>query len=155
MRGRGKASGDAGLEDGADGSVTTTWWTRLRLLLVWCLGLYLAHMYIRMGWMKFDQNSFWTGAFARWGYPVWLRVTVGVVEVAGGATLIVPWIASYGGIAVAGVMCGAWITLLREGRYADVAWVSAYLLGVLWIAYEWRNTRLFRGAMRGGTPGLE
>lgn len=121
-----------------------TRWKRLRLLAAWCLGLYLAVLYIRMGWIKLDPQGFWTAAFARWGYPPWLRVAVGFVEVAGGAMLVLPWTATLGGAAVAGVMAGAWITRYLDGRFVDVAWISAYFLGLLWIAYEWRDFRFWR-----------
>jgi hypothetical protein len=46
---------------------------KVRLLAAWCLGAYVAHMYMRMGWVKFDPAGFWTAPFERWGYPVWLR----------------------------------------------------------------------------------
>jgi len=37
-------------------------------------------MYVRNGWMKFDPQGFWTAPFERWGYPVWLRLAVGMIE---------------------------------------------------------------------------
>ena|SRR5216684_2838303 len=42
-----------------------TTFQKARLLAAWCLGAYLAHMYVRMGWIKFDPNGFWTAAFER------------------------------------------------------------------------------------------
>jgi len=120
-----------------------TWWKRARLAAAWCLGLYLAVMYIRMGWIKFDPGGFWTAAFHRWGYPPWLRVVVGGVEVAGGAMLLIPWTATLGALAVAFVMAGAWITRYLDGRYVDVAWISAYFVALLWIAWEWRDFRFW------------
>ena len=62
-------------------------WRRLRLIAAWCLGLYLAWLYVRMGWIKFDPEGFWTAAFVRWGYPPWMRIAVGAVEVVGGVML--------------------------------------------------------------------
>ena len=114
-------------------------WRRSRLLASWILGLYLARLYIEMGWVKFDPEGFFARAFVRWGYPTWLRLAVGAVEVAGGAMLITPWTATYGGLAVAAVMVGAWVTRFLDGRYADVAWISAYFVGLLWISYEWQE----------------
>lgn len=80
------------------------WWKAARLLLAWGAGLYLANLYIEMGWVKFDPQGFWTDAFVHWGYPTWLGITVGVLEVAGGAMLVIPWLASYGAAAVGVVM---------------------------------------------------
>jgi uncharacterized membrane protein YphA (DoxX/SURF4 family) len=117
---------------------------RARLAAAWLLGLYLANMYIRMGWIKFDPDGFWTGAFERWGYPAWLRVSVGWVEVVGGAMLIVPWTATLGALAVAVVMGGAWLTRYLDGRYVDVVWISSYFVALLWIAYEWREFGFWR-----------
>lgn len=120
---------------------------RFRLVAAWCLGIYFARMYVQMGWVKFDAGGFWTAAFERWGYPVWLRWLVGAIEVAGGILLLVPWVASYAALAVGGVMVGALVTRLGDSRYVDVAWISAYLVGLLWIAFEWwpyRRPRLER-----------
>lgn len=120
---------------------------RVRLVVAWCLGLYLANMYVRMGWIKFDPHGFWTPAFERWGYPVWLRWLVGVVEVGGGVLLLVPWVASYAALAVSVVMTGAWVTRFRDARFVDVAWITVYVAALWWIAFEWwpfRRPRLDR-----------
>jgi uncharacterized membrane protein YphA (DoxX/SURF4 family) len=117
-----------------------------RLVAAWCLGLYLARLYVRQGWIKFDAAGFWTEAFDRWGYPVWLRYVVGVLEVGGGALLLVPWLASYGAVAVLLVMAGAWLTRANAGRWVDVAWITAYALGLAWIAWEWWGWR-WRGSI--------
>lgn len=124
------------------------WIRRTRWLGAWLLGLYLARMYVEMGWVKFDPDGFWTAAFEAWGYPSWLRVSVGAIEVIGGILLVVPWLASYGGIAVSAVMVGAWGTRAHDGRWVDVAWLSAYILGLVWITYEWWGVRLFRRGSR-------
>jgi len=125
----------------------------VRLLAVWCLGAYLAHMYVRMGWVKFDPAGFWTAAFERWGYPVWLRWLVGAIEVGGGLLLLVPWVASYAALGVSLVMVGAWVTRVRDGRYVDVAWIAAYLFALLWIALEWWQFRWPRFHRRGHEEG--
>jgi uncharacterized membrane protein YphA (DoxX/SURF4 family) len=109
----------------------------LRLIAAWGVGLYLARMYVQMGWIKFDPNGFWTKAFARWGYPVWMRWLVGVIEVSGGILILVPWVASYGAMALCLVMTGAFVTRMRDARYVDSVWIAAYWAALLWIAYEW------------------
>lgn len=127
----------------------------MRLLAAWCLGVYLAHMYVSMGWVKFDQNGFWTPAFERWGYPVWLRWLVGGIEVGGGLLLLVPWVASYAASGLVLVMMGAWITRTRDARFVDVAWITIYLLALFWIALEWwpfRLSRRWRAASGEGAP---
>ncbi|MEP6572310.1 MAG: DoxX family protein [Gemmatimonadota bacterium] len=129
-----------------------TRWRGVRWVAAWALGVYFARMYLAMGWVKFDSNGFWTAAFARWGYPPWFRVAIGALEVVGGAALVIPWIASYGAIVLVLVMLGAWGTRAHDGRWVDVAWITAYAIGLAWIAFEWWGLRLFRrGAKAAGT----
>ena len=119
-----------------------SWWKTVRLVAAWALGLYLARMYVEMGWVKFDPNGFWTTAFERWGYPTWLRWVVGIIETLGGLMLLIPWLATYGALAVGAVMTGAWVTRVHDHRMVDVAWISGYLVALGWIAFEWRPFRL-------------
>lgn len=119
----------------------TLWLRRARLAGAWLLGLYLARMYVEMGWIKFDPEGFWTDAFERWGYPAWLRVAVGAAEVGGGISLVVPWVATYGAALLAAVMVGAWATRAGDGRWTDVLWISAYLVALGWIGFEWWTFR--------------
>jgi hypothetical protein len=35
------------------------------------------------------------------------------------------------------VMFGALATRLKDARYVDVAWIAAYVIGLMWIALEW------------------
>ena len=116
-------------------------WKRARRILAWIVGLYLAQMYVKMGWVKFDPDGFWTAAFERWSYPVWLRLVVGAIEVAGGVLILIPWTASWGGLSLAVIMIGAWVTRFADGRMVDVAWITVYLLALLWIAFEWWDLR--------------
>jgi putative oxidoreductase len=108
-----------------------------RLLAAWLVAAYLARMYVTMGWVKFDPTGFWTAAFARWGYPTWLRWLVGGIEVGGALLILVPWVASYGALALSAVMVGAWVTRARDMRFVDVAWITAYFTALVWIAFEW------------------
>jgi uncharacterized membrane protein YphA (DoxX/SURF4 family) len=137
----------------SSGGPPLTTFKKARLLLAWGLGLYLAQMYVSMGWIKFDPNGFWTAAFQRWGYPVWVRCLVGGIEVGGGLLLLVPWVASYAAGALGLVMAGAWMTRVRDGRLVDVAWISAYLLALSWIAFEWWSFRGFPIRRRKPNPG--
>lgn len=113
----------------------------VRRLSAVALGLYLGWMYVHQGWIKFDPNGFWTAAFQRWGYPPALRWLVGAVEVAGGVSLIVPPVASYGAASLVIVMLGAAVTRARGNHWVDVAWIVAYTVGLLWIAATWWGLR--------------
>lgn len=57
---------------------------------------------------------------------------------------MIPWTATWAGSALAAVMAGAWITRAMDARWVDVAWISLYLVGCLWIAWEWRTWMLPR-----------
>lgn len=124
------------------------WLRILRRAAALAAGAWLGLMFLRMGVVKLDPDGFWTAAFERWGYPVWLRVAVGAVEAAGGPLLVVPWLASWAGLALAGVMVGAGLTRAGDGRWVDVAWIAFYLAGCLWIAWEWRGLALGAPARR-------
>ncbi|MEZ4417723.1 MAG: DoxX family protein [Gemmatimonadota bacterium] len=116
-------------------------WTRLRLLLAWVVGLYLLTVFVPQGWRKFDPEGFWSAPFQRWGYPPWFRVLVGILETGGGIALVVPWLATYGGTALALVMGGAFYTRWGSGYPMDLAWIAAWGAAALWVAYEWRSWR--------------
>ena len=124
-----------------DVSKIGVWWIRIRRILAWVVGLYLARIFIRNGWGKFSPDGFWAEPFARWGYPVWLRLLVGVIETAGGILILIPWTATYAGVAVAVVMAGAFYTRWGSGFPEDLAWIAAYAVALLWIAFEWRSFR--------------
>lgn len=117
---------------------------RVRLVAAWLVGAYLAQLFLRAGWGKVGGDVFWTEAFAGWGYPAWFRVLVGVIELAGAVTLILPWLASYGGIALCLVMMGAWSTHAHDFRWREMAEVAVYGMGLGWIATEWWWLRLRR-----------
>jgi uncharacterized membrane protein YphA (DoxX/SURF4 family) len=120
----------------------------LRLSVAWLLGAYLARMYIEMGWPKFFDDGFWTAAFDAWHYPRALRIGVGMVEVVGGVALVMPRLASYGALALVSIMLGAAVTRLLDGRWTDVGWIVTYLLGLVWIAFEWWAVRWGQTAHR-------
>jgi uncharacterized membrane protein YphA (DoxX/SURF4 family) len=113
-----------------------------RLAGSWLLALWLASLYVRMGWEKLAGHELWTDAPAQWGYPAWLRLLVGAIEVAGGFALVVPPVASFGALALSLVMAGAWGTLAHENRWTELAMVTGYLAGLSWIVYEWWPRRL-------------
>ena len=117
------------------------WWIRIRRILAFLVGVYLARMFVRNGWDKFDPDGFWAEPFANWGYPVWLRLLVGFIEAGGGILILIPWTATYSGIAVAAVMAGAFYTRMGSGFPNDLMWIAGYAVALLWIAFEWRSFR--------------
>ena len=118
-----------------------SWPKRVRFLLALLAGAYLVTVFFPQGWDKFDSDGFWAEPFVRWGYPVWLRGLVGVLETGGSVMLVIPWLATWGGLATGVVMAGALYTRLPSGFWVDVAWIALWLVTSLWIAWEWREWR--------------
>ena len=113
----------------------------IRLGVALLVGVYLIGIYFSNGVDKFDPSGFWAEPFRRWGYPVWLRLLVGVLESAGSVMLVIPWLATWGGLATATAMAGALYTRLPSGYWTDVAWIALWLVLSLWVAWEWREWR--------------
>lgn len=127
--------------------------TRLpRLVTTGLLALYFTYLYLTMGWPKFSPDSFWTGLFEHWGYPPSFRIIVGVTEVTAGVALLIPRFTTYASMTLIVVMVGAAGALSTDGRWDDVLTVCAYLAGLTWIAWEWREFRL-RGTASRTTRG--
>ena len=89
--------------------------------VLWALALLLVSVFVRAGLAKFDSASGWARAFAHWGYPVWFRVTIGIIELAAAALLLWHRTAAYGAIIIIVVMLGGMGThVFVEHRPAQV-----------------------------------
>jgi uncharacterized membrane protein YphA (DoxX/SURF4 family) len=75
-------------------------------VLLWVLSVMLILVFVRAGWAKFDPGSGWSRAFAFWGYPVWFRLTIGVLELGAAALLLWPRTAAYGAALIVVIMLG-------------------------------------------------
>jgi putative oxidoreductase len=87
-------------------------------------------VFLNAGWPKFSASSGWARAFAAWGFPVWFRLLVGVVEVSGGLLLLLPMTRLYAAGALAVIMLGAMATHIIHGDPAGV-YHEAVPLGLL------------------------
>ena len=85
-------------------------------LVLWLLALFLASVFIRQGWAKFDDTGGWARAFRTWHFPEWFRILIGVLET--GAGLLVLWrrTAFVGAVTIVVVMLGAMATHVYSGR---------------------------------------
>ncbi len=75
-------------------------------VLLWLLAAMLIMVFARAGWDKFDATSGWARAFRFWGYPVWFRVLIGVLEIGTALLLVWPRTAAYGAAIIIVVMLG-------------------------------------------------
>lgn len=110
-------------------------------VLLWALSLFLIMVFARAGWDKFDNASGWARAFRVWGYPVWFRVFIGVVELAAAVLLAWPRTATYGAALIIIVMLGGMGThVFVEHRPARVTSELGQLtFSSLVLAGRWRH----------------
>jgi uncharacterized membrane protein YphA (DoxX/SURF4 family) len=102
---------------------------RLRKIAVWILSLPLALLSFANGASKVGGAEIQVANFARWGYPDWARIFIGVVEVACGVFLVIPRCAFVGAVLLGLVMVAAIYTHLSRGEdEAGMAWFNLVLL---------------------------
>lgn len=68
--------------------------------------LMLTYVFLTQGSSKFSSTSGWARAFDHWGYPVWFRVAIGVVEVLAAVLVLWPRTAPVGAALIVAVMLG-------------------------------------------------
>src|SRR5262249_41078551 len=105
--------------------------TVVREVILWLIAIFLANVFCRQGLAKFSPTSGWATAFRVWHYPDWFRITVGVVEVAAAAFVLIPRTALAGGVLIACVMLGGMGTHVRWGHPGQVTnEILPLLLGI-------------------------
>lgn len=94
-------------------------WSIAGWTIVWLMTLMLVFVFSTQGFAKFSASSGWAAAFAHWGYPVWFRVLIGVLEVLAAVLLVWPRTAPAGAAIVLVIMLGAMGThLIKDnGRH--------------------------------------
>ena len=76
-------------------------------IVLWVFALFLAWVFIRQGWAKFDDTSGWARAFRAWHLPDWFRVLIGVRETGAALLLLTRRTAFAGAVIIMVVMLGA------------------------------------------------
>ncbi|HUR83257.1 MAG TPA: DoxX family protein [Thermoanaerobaculia bacterium] len=87
-----------------------------REVLLWLITLFLAWVFLRQGFSKFDGASGWARAFRVWHYPDWFRILIGVVEVLAVVILFIRRYAWIGALMIVVVMLGGMATHLYWGQ---------------------------------------
>src|ERR1051325_9068777 len=82
----------------------------LRTVGAWIPAVLLVLIFVPQGWSKFSDTSGWATAFRHWGYPVWFRVTIGIMECAAAACLLWGRTAVVGAALIVTVMPGGMAT---------------------------------------------
>jgi uncharacterized membrane protein YphA (DoxX/SURF4 family) len=91
-----------------------------REVVLWVFAVFLAWVFIRQGFAKFDDSSGWARAFRTWHFPVWFRILIGVLETSAALLLLWKRTAFAGAVIIMVVMLGAMGTHVYWGRPAQV-----------------------------------
>jgi putative oxidoreductase len=83
-----------------------------RRIGAWTLQGIIAAAFLAAGFAKLAGVPFMVDLFAQIGLGQWFRVVTGVVEVTGAVALLIPGLASIGGLWLGGTMVGAVATHL-------------------------------------------
>lgn len=89
-------------------------------IVLWVFALFLAWVFIRQGFAKFDDTSGWARAFRTWHFPVWFRILIGVLETSAALLLLWKRTAFAGAVIIIVVMLGAMGTHVYWGRPGQV-----------------------------------
>jgi putative oxidoreductase len=89
-------------------------------VVLWLLAFFLAWVFIRQGWAKFDDSSGWARAFRTWHFPEWFRVFIGLLETSAGLLVLWRRTAFLGAIIIVVVMLGAMATHVYWGHPEQV-----------------------------------
>jgi uncharacterized membrane protein YphA (DoxX/SURF4 family) len=87
-----------------------------REALLWLITVFLAYVFLRQGFAKFDDASGWARAFRVWHYPDWFRILIGVVEVLAVVILFIRRYAWIGALMIVVVMLGGMATHIYWGQ---------------------------------------
>ena len=89
-------------------------------VVLWIFSLFLVWVFVRQGAAKFSDTSGWARAFRLWHFPVWFRVLIGILEIAGSVLLLTRRTAFAGALIIMVVMVGAMGTHVYWGRPGQV-----------------------------------
>ena len=121
-------------------------------VVLWVFALFLAWVFIRQGFAKFDDNSGWARAFRTWHFPVWFRILIGMLETIAALCLLWKRTAFAGAIIIMVVMLGAMGTHVYWGRPGQVT--SEILPLVLSTLVALGRRKSFLGRWRVQVPAI-
>ncbi len=110
--------------------------TLARSIAAWIAAILLTLIFVPAGWQKFSDHSGWAIAFRHWGYPIWFRVLIGVLELGAVVLLLSGRWAVAGAAVIIVVMLGGMGTHVAfdGGRHVTSEVVPLVLANVvLWM----------------------
>lgn len=104
---------------------------------VWILSVLLAALFLSTGIPKLlGSHTYGLQAASMAGFPAWIRIAVGIVEVAGAVALLVPGVATLGAVSLALLMIPAFATQLMS--HQPGSWIPV-VVGAVLVALIWRR----------------
>jgi len=111
-------------------------------IFLWVVTVALGALMLLAGTSKFMQPEMWVTNFEGWGYPGVFAYVVGTLEVAGALAFFVPRLATYAGVLIAVIMCGAAATLIMNpGPLGPPTIPLINVIGFAGVAYARRGQR--------------
>jgi len=99
------------------------------------LTVILALVYFFVGFAQIAGVPGIAESFARWGYPGWFHILIGVAELAGAAILLIPKAAAFAAVGLMILMVGAAYTHIQSGEYPMIV-LNALLIALLgWLGW--------------------
>lgn len=98
----------------------------------------LALVFALSGVAKLAGLEFEVQAFARWGYPLWFMVAVGLAEVAGALALLMPRLRALAAAALSALMVGAVATHVIHAEWGMLTVATTILALSAWRAWQGR-----------------
>ncbi len=105
--------------------------SKRRTIALWVLSGLLAALFLMAGGSKLAGVERHVQGFEHWGWPDWMRLVVGAVEVTSAVLLLIPRTAFFGAGTLVVVMAGATYThLFRADDEGGMAAATLVLLGL-------------------------
>lgn len=102
--------------------------SKTKRVMVRLVSIVVAAMFIMAGGSKLAGLPMHVEHFQKWGYPDWFRILIGLVEIAGGAALLIPRQSSFAAAGLAVIMLGAVYTHLAHDEVSQVVAPGVFLL---------------------------
>ena len=114
----------------------------LKAIGVWVLTVPVALVFVMVGTAKLRGSAPWPNYFDAWGYAVWFRMLIGVLQAGCGLLLLIPPLAAYGAGILVAVMTGAVFTELTNEIGFGARTPTIYILVLLALFMIRRSRRL-------------
>ena len=99
------------------------------------LSVMLALIYLVVGFAQIAGVAGVAESFAQWGYPSWFRIVIGVLELGGGALLLLPKVSPLAAVGLIVLMVGAAYTHVVSGQYPMIVLNLVLIALLAWLGW--------------------